>query len=40
MTQWQEIRRRPVLPLYLAALVWLAGALLLPLYELLSLLNI
>lgn len=34
MTQWQEIRRRPVLPLYLAALVWLAGALLLPLYEL------
>ena len=34
MTQWQEIRRRPVLPLYLASLVWLAGALLLPLYEL------
>ena len=22
MTQWEEIRRRPVLPFYLAALVW------------------
>ena len=34
MTQWEEIRRRPVLPLYLAALVWPVAALILPLYQL------
>ena len=34
MTQWEEIRRRPVLPFYLAALVWPVAGLLLPLYQL------
>ncbi len=34
MTQWEEIRRRPVLPLYLAALAWPVAALILPLYQL------
>lgn len=33
MTQWQETRRRPALPFYLAALVWPVGALLLPIYR-------
>ena len=30
MTQWEETRRRPVLPWYLAALVWPVAALALP----------
>ena len=34
MTQWEETRRRPVLPFYLAALVWPVAGLLLPLYQL------
>ena len=34
MPQWEEIRRRPVLPFYLAALVWPVAGLLLPLYQL------
>ena len=33
MTQWEETRRRPVLPWYLAALVWPVAALALPIYQ-------
>ena len=35
MHKWEEIRRRPVLPVYLAALVWPLAALILPVYSLL-----
>lgn len=38
MNKWEEKRTRPVLPIYLAALVWLVGALLLPTYRLSNLL--
>lgn len=38
MRKWEEIRRRPVLPLYLAALVWPVAALILPVYTLWGLL--
>lgn len=34
MTRWEEKKVRPVLPLYLAALAWPIGALLLPIYSL------
>lgn len=34
MTNWQEKTKRPVLPLYMAALVWPVMALLLPIYTL------
>lgn len=34
MNKWEEKRTRPVLPIYLAALVWPVGALLLPTYRL------
>ena len=40
MNKWEEKRTRPVLPIYLAALVWLVGALLLPAYRLSNLLII
>lgn len=40
MNKWKEKRTRPVLPIYLAALVWPAGALLLPAYRLSNLLII
>ena len=40
MTKWEETRTRPVLPIYLAALVWPVGALLLPAYRLSNLLII
>lgn len=40
MNKWEEKRTRPVLPIYLAALVWPAGALLLPAYRLSNLLII
>ena len=30
MSKWQEKTKRPVLPIYMAALVWPVGALLLP----------
>ena len=40
MNKWEEKRTRPVLPIYLAALVWPAGALLLPTYRLSSVLII
>lgn len=38
MHKWEEIRRRPVLPVYLAALVWPVAALILPMYTLWGLL--
>ena len=38
MNKWEEVRRRPVLPLYLAALVWPVAALILPVYTLWGLL--
>lgn len=38
MHKWEEIRRRPVLPVYLAALVWPVAALILPVYTLWGLL--
>ena len=38
MNKWEEKRTRPVLPIYLAALVWPVGALLLPAYRLSSVL--
>ena len=38
MSKWQEKRTRPVLPIYLAALTWPVGALLLPTYRLSNLL--
>ena len=38
MSQWVEKRKKPVLPLYLAALVWPVGSLLLPPYRLSNLL--
>ena len=38
MSKWEEKRQRPVLPLYMAAAVWLAGALLFPPYRLVNLL--
>lgn len=38
MHKWEEIRRRPVLPVYLAALVWPVAALILPIYTLWGLL--
>ena len=34
MSKWEEKRRRPVLPVYLAALVWPVMALLTPIYKL------
>ena len=40
MNKWEEKRTRPVLPIYLAALVWPVGALLLPAYRLSNLLLI
>ena len=40
MNKWEEKRIRPVLPIYLAALVWPVGALLLPAYRLSNLLII
>ena len=40
MNKWEEKRTRPVLPIYLAALVWPVGALLLPAYRLSSVLII
>ena len=40
MNKWEEKRTRPVLPIYLAALVWPVGALLLPTYRLSSVLII
>lgn len=40
MNKWEEKRTRPVLPIYLAALVWPVGALLLPAYRLSNLLVI
>ena len=40
MNKWEEKRTRPVLPIYLAALVWPEGALLLPAYRLSNLLII
>lgn len=40
MNKWEEKRTRPVLPIYLAALVWPVGALLLPAYRLPNLLII
>ena len=40
MNKWEEKRARPVLPIYLAALVWPVGALLLPAYRLSNLLII
>lgn len=38
MNKWEEKRQKPVLPLYLAALVWLVGAFALPPYRLSNLL--
>ena len=38
MSKWQEKRKKPVLPIYLAALVWPVGAFLLPPYRLSNLL--
>lgn len=38
MSKWVEIKKKPVLPFYLAGLCWLVGALLLPLYSLWALL--
>ena len=38
MSKWEEKQQRPVLPLYMAAAVWLVGAVLLPPYRLLNLL--
>lgn len=38
MQKWEEKRQKPVLPLYLAAAVWLVGAFLLPPYTLSNLL--
>lgn len=40
MNKWEEKRTRPVLPIYLAALVWPVSALLLPAYRLSNLLII
>ena len=40
MNKWEEKRTHPVLPIYLAALVWPVGALLLPAYRLSNLLII
>ena len=40
MNKWEEKRTRPGLPIYLAALVWPVGALLLPAYRLSNLLII
>lgn len=40
MNKWEEKRTRPVLPIYLVALVWPVGALLLPAYRLSNLLII
>ena len=40
MNNWEEKRTRPVLPIYLAALMWPVGALLLPAYRLSNLLII
>ena len=40
MNKWEENRTRPVLPIYLAALAWPVGALLLPAYRLSNLLII
>lgn len=40
MNKWEEKRTRPVLSIYLAALVWPVGALLLPAYRLSNLLII
>ena len=40
MNKWEEKRTRTVLPIYLAALVWPVGALLLPAYRLSNLLII
>lgn len=38
MSKWEEKRQKPVLPLYMAAAVWLLGAFILPPYRLLNLL--
>lgn len=38
MSKWEEKQQRPVLPLYMAAAVWLLGAFLLPPYRLSNLL--
>ncbi len=38
MEKWEEKRQKPVLPLYMAAAVWLVGALVLPPYTLSNLL--
>ena len=38
MSKWEEKQQRPVLPLYMAAAVWLVGAVLLPPYRLWNLL--
>ena len=38
MSKWVEKQKKPVLPLYFAALVWLVGALVLPPYRLSNLL--
>ena len=40
MNKWEEKRTRPALPIYLAALLWPVGALLLPAYRLSNLLII
>ena len=40
MNKWEEKHTRPVLPIYLAALMWPVGALLLPAYRLSNLLII
>ena len=34
MSKWVEIKKKPVLPMYLAGLCWLVGALVLPIYSL------
>ena len=34
MSKWQEKTKRPVLPVYMAALVWPIMALLVPIYTL------
>ena len=34
MSKWIEVRRKSVLPWYFAGLVWLVGALALPIYQL------
>ncbi len=38
MDKWEEKRKRPVLPFYIAAAVWLVGSVILPPYKLINLL--